>query len=569
MTVGPEIIALAAREIKDLFVGQRVRRVDAGGSWAALTLSRDRALFFSWDAEASGICEASQAKIRAAASISRGRPTIGDALKSHLLGAEIVDAEAPSRDRVIKISFRRPVGGGVATSRTLIVEATGRYANVALLDERGAVIEAAKHIHGEQNRYRLTLPGLAYELPPAIDGVMIDDFDPRSRAPIDKLVGAGRPLLAAIARDGAEDLIPALASGEGEMIYQVIGRDYVSAFPKILSGSVVLAHARALDALRRATVDAMIERSAEATRRRIAAAIDKAARSVARKIADEERAEAGERDAIELMEIGRMILASAHEIAPRSDRAELTDWSTGEPIARVVDLDPKLDAPANAEKYFTRYRKRKAAAERARGELVRLRAEEAHLAEQSALLECHSDVATLRAMEEEIKPDARAKAQTLPPHGRLDISSSGASLYWGLSAKGNHYVTSRVARPDDIWFHAQGIPGAHVILRVDRELDDEEMEGARMLAASCASRFSRAKGETIRVDFTERRHVRPIPGGGGALVTYKNFSTISVDGSIFAEMIKKKEDEYNVDMVSFRVSSKTQDIVINRSSKNL
>jgi Predicted RNA-binding protein homologous to eukaryotic snRNP len=51
----------------------------------------------------------------------------------------------------------------------------------------------------------------------------------------------------------------------------------------------------------------------------------------------------------------------------------------------------------------------------------------------------------------------------LPPHKRFDLGC--ALVFAGLSSKGNRYVTFKLAGADDIWFHAQGVPGAHVILR--------------------------------------------------------------------------------------------------------
>jgi predicted ribosome quality control (RQC) complex YloA/Tae2 family protein len=165
------------------------------------------------------------------------------------------------------------------------------------------------------------------------------------------------------------------------------------------------------------------------------------------------------------------------------------------------------------------------------------------------LLDCHGDLATLVAMRAEME-NAREKgrpgqkgqkgqkksAESLPPHGRLELGEPDVSIFWGLSAKGNHYVTFRLAKPDDLWLHAKDIPGAHVVLRFDRMPDEEAYGRAVRIAASCAARYSRAgSGGPVRVDFTERRYVRPIPGGGGAHVTYREFSTIAADPALWEE----------------------------------
>jgi predicted ribosome quality control (RQC) complex YloA/Tae2 family protein len=83
----------------------------------------------------------------------------------------------------------------------------------------------------------------------------------------------------------------------------------------------------------------------------------------------------------------------------------------------------------------------------------------------------------------------------------------------GRNARENQHLTFRVARPEDLWFHARDVPGSHVILR-----DNEGRAGADDLreAAEVAAFFSEAR-EQARVDVhaTRRKHVRPARGGPG------------------------------------------------------
>ena len=74
------------------------------------------------------------------------------------------------------------------------------------------------------------------------------------------------------------------------------------------------------------------------------------------------------------------------------------------------------------------------------------------------------------------------KEPQLPPHVRFEFEK--AIVCAGLSAKGNRWLTFRFASPEDWWFHAQGVPGAHVIMRANAALTDWEFEE---LAAFCAS----------------------------------------------------------------------------------
>ncbi len=87
-------------------------------------------------------------------------------------------------------------------------------------------------------------------------------------------------------------------------------------------------------------------------------------------------------------------------------------------------------------------------------------------------------------------------------------------------------MTFEAANADDLWLHARGVPGAHVILRTNgASPPDEIVERAAQLAAGhSAAREANA----VEVDFTRRRYVKKIPGGQPGLVRYANERTVRV-----------------------------------------
>ena len=109
--------------------------------------------------------------------------------------------------------------------------------------------------------------------------------------------------------------------------------------------------------------------------------------------------------------------------------------------------------------------KHMAARERAARVLKKVTQETEELQEELSMAMCLDDAESLLLLENELglaKPlPVRKKKDEhpAPPHRRFDL---GFALAWaGLSAKGNHYVTFRLAVADDVWFHAQGVPGSH------------------------------------------------------------------------------------------------------------
>src|SRR5258707_11437823 len=79
-------------------------------------------------------------------------------------------------------------------------------------------------------------------------------------------------------------------------------------------------------------------------------------------------------------------------------------------------------------------------------------------------------------------------------------------------------------RPEDIWLHARGVPGAHVIIKSSGRTVPA---GVLQKAASLAAYYSASRNEgRVLVDVTERRYVKKIKGGKPGMVTYKNESPV-------------------------------------------
>ena len=85
-------------------------------------------------------------------------------------------------------------------------------------------------------------------------------------------------------------------------------------------------------------------------------------------------------------------------------------------------------------------------------------------------------------------------------------------------------MTFKIARPDDLWFHARGIPGSHVVLQTapgGEPLDDD-----LAAAADLAATHSKARNAPrVDIDYTERKYVRKQRDAGPGMVWYTNART--------------------------------------------
>ncbi len=114
-----------------------------------------------------------------------------------------------------------------------------------------------------------------------------------------------------------------------------------------------------------------------------------------------------------------------------------------------------------------------------------------------------------------------------PPH--LIFQLPGGIIFVGLNVKGNRYVTFQIAGADDLWFHAQGVPGAHVVAKVEN-LRGKKREDFLLCAATLAAHYGKAAhNSSVLVDYTEKKHVRHIPGKGPSHVRYEAFRTLRVN----------------------------------------
>jgi predicted ribosome quality control (RQC) complex YloA/Tae2 family protein len=219
----------------------------------------------------------------------------------------------------------------------------------------------------------------------------------------------------------------------------------------------------------------------------------------------------------------------------------LTDHHTGASIE--VELDPQRDAAANADAYFRRARR----AERAGAQSPRRRQEleKRKLALHALLEELNArpgaapdrawferaDRLGVRVPGDEVPaaeegPDEPAIASALRP--RRYPLEGGWEVLVGKSNRGNELLTFEIARPHDLWMHADQVPGSHVVLR-HQEKGREAPREIVAAAAAIAAHFS--KGRTsgkVPVIVTERRHVQKPRRAPAGTVTVGRHRSIMV-----------------------------------------
>lgn len=99
--------------------------------------------------------------------------------------------------------------------------------------------------------------------------------------------------------------------------------------------------------------------------------------------------------------------------------------------------------------------------------------------------------------------DKRSKEIELSKVAKV-LDVDGYTVYIGRSAAMNDILTTKIARPNDIWLHASGVPGSHVVIRVEDTVPHKET--IKAVAKLCAQN-SKGKGK-IDVVYTEAKYVK-------------------------------------------------------------
>ena len=120
---------------------------------------------------------------------------------------------------------------------------------------------------------------------------------------------------------------------------------------------------------------------------------------------------------------------------------------------------------------------------------------------------------------------ARATKDPLDQYSRRFTALGGLEIRVGKGARENDRLTLSGARGHDLWLHARGTPGAHVLLRLAK--GQSPPTEALLDAAHLAAHYSSARGEgKVEVTYTEARNVRKAKGAPAGQVTVASERTM-------------------------------------------
>lgn len=196
-----------------------------------------------------------------------------------------------------------------------------------------------------------------------------------------------------------------------------------------------------------------------------------------------------------------------------------------------ISLDERKSPRENIEAYYKKYKKLKTADEIIKTELPKIEEEMKYIEQILETIEIITELNELSEIEEElislgyVRKSKKNKQKLEKSKPYIFETDSGALIYVGKNNLQNENLTLKFANKNDIFFHAQDVPGSHVILRGANLTEDDYK-----IAGFLAGYYSYFKNEGYaNVDYTEKKHIRKAKGTGLGMVYYDNYKTLFID----------------------------------------
>ena len=190
----------------------------------------------------------------------------------------------------------------------------------------------------------------------------------------------------------------------------------------------------------------------------------------------------------------------------------------------VVPLDKRLDAVGNMERYWRQFRRLRRGAKKVEEQIARTEQELQKIEEWLQRVEAGEWVEEAAGAVRRFLTTPKEKKQQRKRLRRF-VSSDGFAIYVGRNAKENDWLTLFFASAEDLFLHAHGCSGSHVIVKTGgKEVPQQTLYEAALLAAH----YSKARGRPAAVTIAKVADVRKPPSAKDGLVLVRKWHTIRV-----------------------------------------
>ena len=460
-------------------------------------------------------------------------------LRKYLQGAVIESIEQIENDRIVEITVSNKNEIGDDIQATLIIEIMGKHSNILLVDKSSnKVLEVIKHIGFSQNSYRTLLPGATYIAPPstkALNPFTIKDEKLFEILQTQELTAKNlQSLFQGLGRDTAIELENLLTDDRLSKFRDFFKQETNpcltdKSFSCVPFSTKIEGHFSSLSQLLdvfykdKAERDRVKQQASELIRR-----VENELQKNRQKLKKQEKELQATENAEEFRQKGELLTTFLHRVPNDQDQVILDNYYTNQPI--TIALDKALTPNQNAQKYFKRYQKLKEAVKYLTELIEETKATILYLESVETVLN-QAGLDEIAEIREEliqtgfIRRRQREKIQKRKKPEKYLASDGKTIILVGRNNLQNEELTFKIARKEELWFHAKDIPGSHVVISGNLNPSDEVKTDAAELAAY----YSKGRlSNLVQVDMIEVKKLNKPTGGKPGFVTYTGQKTLRV-----------------------------------------
>ncbi|MBW4632055.1 MAG: NFACT family protein [Iphinoe sp. HA4291-MV1] len=463
-------------------------------------------------------------------------------------------------ERVVDLQFaRRP---GESALYHLYVEIMGKYSNVILTDANNIIITVAHQVKQQQSSVRPVLTGQPYETPPSLTAAIpnLSESQERWQERVSLVPGAIKRqllktyrgvspsliqsmlLVSDIDPESSTDILKAddwqqLFHHWQEWLQRLQSEKFEPAWTQ--EGYTVLGwgvHKSAKDIqelLNRYYTDQRNQQIFSQLRHQLSQKLKNILEKLRLKAANFKQRLQQSEQADEYRQKADLLMAHLHEWRLGMTEITIPDFESSEPVK--IALQPDKNAVQNAQNLYKQHQKLKRARTAVEPLLAEVNAEIEYLEQVEAAIsqiENYTTAEDLQALEEireeligqqyleDSEYRRRSSTEAASTNFYHDCTPNGFEVLIGRNNRQNDQLTFRVANDYDLWFHAQEIPGSHVLLRLEPGTVPEEAD--LQYVANLAAYYSRGRqSDQVPVVYTQPKYVYKPKGAKPGIAIYK------------------------------------------------
>jgi len=498
-------------------------------------------------------------------------------LRKHIQSGKILYVNQEENERMINIGIESYDELGFLSEKHLIMEIMGKHSNIILTDKDGKILDSIFHVDMSVSSIRQVLPGLPYLPPPSQDKINPKNesiYDIESHLSFDdtplwkQIMDSYQGISPLVAREAVQmalgrfDIMGTESSRSdlervAESFYSIVKDVTQNSFnPCIITdretgkmidfccvdisqygNGAIVEHfpnmSLAVESfyMKKAAKESVKQKCGDLLKI-VSGNLDRCRRKLQIQFETIKKAEKKDKYKV----YGDLICANIYRISQGMKEVTLENFYEENSPLVTIPLKTDITPSKNAQRYYQKYNKEKTAETETLKQMELNRIEIEYLESVEDALNMAENGVDISQIREELVSEGylknrgangKKKKSSLPQPLHF-VSDDGYDIYVGKNNKQNDYVTLKLARSTDIWFHTKEIHGSHAIVKTTDAM--QVPDSTYLQAASLAAYYSKARNsKSVPVDYTEVKNVKKPSGAKPGMVIYVNYNTLYVD----------------------------------------